>query len=93
MLEEYNTILERVSNLIREGFDREPVYRKEYLKTEIKSYDSKVKINFYLNKTPKEGAHCVCSSIILVDSAFKIHEHYYPQKLLEECEYVEKKIK
>ena len=28
---------------------------------------------------PKEGSHCICLSVILIDSVFKIDKNYYPQ--------------
>ena len=36
-------------------------------------------------KMPKEGSHCICLSITLVDSVFKMGKNYYPQVSLEEC--------
>ena len=42
---------------------------------------------------PKEKAPCKCLSIIKVDSVIKANKKYYPQTLLEECKYVQKKIK
>ena len=32
-LEKYNTIWDKISNSIKKGFDREPVYKEKYLKT------------------------------------------------------------
>ena len=34
-----------------------------------------------------------CLSIIVLDSIVYAHEKYYPQIFLEECEYVQEKIK
>ena len=44
-------------------------------------------------KMPKEKAPCNCLSIIILDSAFKANKKYYPQTLLEECKYEQKRIK
>ena len=41
----------------------------------------------------KEKAPCKCLSIILLDSVIKANKKYYPQTLLEECKYVQEKIK
>ena len=41
---------------------------------------------------PKEKATCKCLSIIMLDSIIKTN-NYYPQTHLEECEYVQEKIK
>ena len=42
---------------------------------------------------PKEKAPCKCLSIIMLDSVIKATKKYYPQRLLEECKYVQEKIK
>ena len=42
---------------------------------------------------PKEKAQCKCLSIIMIDSAIKANEKYYPQTLSEECKYLQEKIK
>ena len=36
---------------------------------------------------------CECLSIIMLDSVTESDEKYYPQKFLEECKYVQEKIK
>ena len=59
----------------------------------MKSYDGKVNTNFYESKIPKEGIHCVCFTITLIDSVFKLDKHYYPEIYLEECKYVVKEKK
>ena len=42
---------------------------------------------------PKEKAPCKCLSIIMLDSVIKANRKYYPQTLLEECKYVQEKMK
>ena len=42
---------------------------------------------------PKEKAWCKCLSIIILDSVIKVNKKYYPQTFLEECKYVQEKIK
>ena len=42
---------------------------------------------------PKENAPCKCLSIIMLDSVIKANKKYYPQIFLEECKYVQEKIK
>ena len=49
--------------------------------------------NFHDIKMPKEKALCKCLSIIMLDSVIKANKRYYPQTLLEECKYVQEKIK
>ena len=60
LLEKYNEIREEVSNIIKKGFDGEPVYNDKYLKNKIKSYKGKVNTNFHSDKIPKEGSNCIC---------------------------------
>ena len=42
---------------------------------------------------PKEKAPCKCLSIIMLDSVIKANKKYYPQTLLEECKYEQKRTK
>ena len=42
---------------------------------------------------PKEGSHCICQSVVLIDSVFKMGKSYYSQVLLKECKYIVKEKK
>ena len=42
---------------------------------------------------PKEKPPCMCLSIIMLDSVIEANKKYYPQTFLEECKYVQEKIK
>ena len=42
---------------------------------------------------PRGKAPCKCLSIIMLDSVIKANKKYYPQTLLEECKYIQEKIK
>ena len=42
---------------------------------------------------PQEKARYKCLSIIMIDFVIKANKKYYPQTLLEECKYVQEKIK
>ena len=42
---------------------------------------------------PKEKVPCKCLSIIMIDSVIKAKKNYDPQTLLEECKFVQEKIK
>ena len=52
VLENYNTIWDKVSADIKKEFDSELVYNKNYLKTKIKSHGYEV-TDFYNKKIPK----------------------------------------
>ena len=41
----------------------------------------------------KEKVPCKCLSIIMLDSVIESDEKYYPQTCLEECKYIQEKIK
>ena len=49
--------------------------------------------NFHNKKLPKEKAPCKCLSIIMQDFIIKANKKYCPQTFLEECKYVQEKIK
>ena len=79
LLEKYNEIWEKVRNITKNEFDSEPVYNKKYLRTKIKSYSEQISTNFHNNKIPNEGSHCICLSVILIDSGYKKGKSYFPQ--------------
>ena len=80
---------------MRIDFESKPVYGDDdkYIKTKIKIYAGSMITNFHNKKMPKEKAPCKCLSIIMLDSVIKANKKYYSQTLLEECKYVQEKIK
>ena len=80
---------------MRIDFESKPVYGDDdkYIKTKIKIYADSMVTNFRIKKMPKEKAPCKCLSIIMLDSVIKANKKYYPQTFLEECKYVQEKIK
>ena len=80
---------------MRIDFESKPVYgdNDKYIKTKIKIYAGSMITNFQSKKMPKEKAPCKCLSIIMLDSVIKANKKYYPQTFLEECKYVQEKIK
>ena len=85
----------KIEKLMRIGFERKPVYGDDdkYIKTKIKVYAGSMITNFHNKKMPKEKAPCKCLSIIMLDSVIKTNKKYYPQTFLEECKYVQEKLK
>ena len=57
------------------------------LETKIKSYGDKINTNFHENRIPKESSHCVCLSVILTDSVFKMGKSHQSQVFFKECKY------
>ena len=49
--------------------------------------------NFRNKKMPKEKAPCRCLSLIMLDSVIETDNKYYPQTFLEDCKYIQEKIK
>ena len=95
LLKNYNKIWEKVEKLMRIDFESKPVYGDDdkYIKTKIKIYAGSMITNFHNKKMPKEKAPCKCLSIIMLDSVIKVNKKYYPQTFLDECKYVQEKIK
>ena len=77
------------------NFESKPVYGDDnkYIKTKIKTYAGSIITNFHNKKMPKEKASYKCLSIIMIDSVIKANKKYYPQTVLEECKYIQEKIK
>ena len=80
---------------MKTNFESKPVYgdNDKYIKTKIKIYTDSIMTNFHNKKMPKEKAPSKCLSIIMIDSVIKANKKYYPQKLLEECKFIQEKIK
>ena len=72
LLKKYNKIWYKISRIIKNGFYSEPVCNDKYLKTKIKSYEGKVNTNVHNDKMSKEGFHCICLLVLLIDSVFKM---------------------
>ena len=95
LLKSYTKIWETTEELMKINFESKPVYGEDvkYIKTKIKTYAGSIITNFHNKKMPKEKAPCKCLSIIMIDSVIKANKKYYPQTLLEECKYIQEKIK
>ena len=95
LFKKYDRIWEKVEKLIRIDFQSKPTYGYDdkYMIKKIKKYADIVITNFHNEKIPKEKVPCKCLSIIMLDSVIESDEKYYPQTFLEECKYVQEKIK
>ena len=65
----------------------------KYIKTKIKVYAKNIITSFHNKKKCKEKIPCKCISIITIDSVIKANKKYYLQTLLEECKYIQEKVK
>ena len=95
LFKKYNQIWKKVEKLMSIDFESKPTYGydNKYIKTKIKTYADIKITNFHHEKMPKEKVPCKCLSIIMPDSVTESDEKYYPQTFLEECKYVQEKIK
>ena len=70
LLKTFKTIWDKVSADIKIQFDSQPVYNKEFLKTEIKSHGDEV-TDFYNKEIRKVDSNQTWIAVISLDSAFK----------------------
>ena len=66
-------------------FDSELFYgdSDKYIKTKIKTHESRVNTNFQGKKILKENASSNCMSLVLLDSVVRVNRKYYPQIFLD----------
>ena len=95
LFKKYNKIWKKVEKLMRIDLESKPTYGygDKYIKTKIKTHADSIITNFHNKKMPKEKVPCKCLSIIMLDSVIESDEKYYLQTFLEECKYVQEKIK
>ena len=94
LIHKHNEIWDRISNLLKKGFDRESVYNDKNIEIKIEIYNNGVYTNFQYKKIPKDNEYCTCLSVILRGSIFvNSDKECYPQIFLEEYRYERKKKK
>ena len=81
-----NKIWGKFSSTTQKISDSEAAYNGQYVK-KTKPYGGKINTEYYRNKVPKEFSHCICSSVIGIDSVYNMNKNYYPKVFLEECKY------
>ena len=98
-LKNYNKIWKKIEKLMKIDFNTETTYGDDdkYVKIKIKTYKDSIITNFYnkkeSKKVPQEKTSHKCLSVIVLDSIIYAYEKCYPQVFLEECKYVQEKIK
>ena len=95
LLKSYDKIWKKTEKLMRKDFESKPVYGDDdkYIKIKTKIYADNMITNFHIKKVLKEKAPCKCLSIIMLDSVIKVNKKYYHQTFLEECKYVQEKLR
>ena len=92
-LKKYKTIWNKISNLLKKGFDSKQVYNGKKIKNKTNIYNNKINTNFPDNKVLGDNECCTYLSVTLLHSVVKINKDYYPQIFLEKCKYAIKKKK
>ena len=72
LLWKYIEVWDKVSKFIKNRFGSEILYNEKYLKTKVTFYEGKINTNFHNDKMLKECCHCICVSVVLIDSLFRI---------------------
>ena len=52
-----------------------------------------VQLQIFVIKKLLKRSPCTCLSVIILDSVIKANKKYYSQTLLDECKYIQEKIK
>ena len=91
LLGKYDTISDKVSADIWTEFGSEPFYKKEYLKTKIKSNCNEV-TDFYGKNITKVGSNHTCFVVFSLDSALKKEDNYYLQEFWKGGKYIKEKV-
>ena len=99
LFKNYNKIWKKIEKLMDIDFNTKPTYGDDdkYIKTKIKTYKDSIITNFYSKKRSKKYQKKKiphkCLSIIILETILYTYEKYYPKIFLEECKYVQGKIK
>ena len=99
LLKNYNTIWKKIEKIVKIDFNTKTTYGDDdkYIKSKIKTYKDSIITNFYnkkgCKKIPEEKIPHKCLSVIILDSIIYAYEKYHAQVFLEECKYVQEKIK
>ena len=100
LFKNYNKIWKKIEKIMKidNYFNTKTTYGDDdKYKSKIKTYKDSIITNFYnkkgCKKIPEEKMPHKCLSVIILDSIIYAYEKYYPQVFLQECKYVQEKIK
>ena len=89
----------KIEKLMKIDFNTKTTYgdNDKYIKAELKTYKDIKITNFYnkkgSKKIPQEKIPHKCLSVIIIDSIIYDMKNITPQVFLEECKYVQEKVK
>ena len=84
-LDQYNEIWDQIRDTLSIKFNSMPVYDEKYIKAKVREFNVMIKINFLIDKVPKENKHYACIACITIDSVMRMGKKDYLQVYLEEC--------
>ena len=87
----YNSIWNKIKELLSVKFYSEPIYDDNYIKTKVKTFIEPIKTLVSEDEIPKERVEYSCIACISIDSVLRVNGKYYPQVYLERCKYKLKK--
>ena len=87
----YNSIWNKIKELLGVKFYSEPTYDNSYIKSKVKTFSDVIKTLFEEDEIPKERVEYACIACISVDSVLKVYKKNYPQVSLKQCKYKIKK--
>ena len=95
LLKEYTKIWETIEGLMKINFESKRVYGDDdkYIKTKIKTYADSIITHFHNKKNAKRKSKMKMFINNNDRFSYKANKKYYPQILLEECKYIQEKIK
>ena len=64
-----------------------PLYENRYIKTKIKQFGHKVRVNFRSLNVPENGVECEYFRIISIDSLIVYENKYYLEVYSDNCAY------
>ena len=87
----YNSIWNKIKELLGVKFYSEPIYDDSYIKSKVKTFSDIIKTLFDGDGIPREKIEYVCIPCVSIDSVLKVDKKYFPQVYLEQCKYKVKK--
>ena len=89
LLEKYDEIMEEKSPIASKKDLIVTLYTLKNIQKLKQSNKGKINTNFHSDKKYRKKAHnCIFLKVILIDSVYRTSKNYYPQVLLEECNFV-----
>ena len=83
----YNSVWNKIKELLAVKFYRGPIYDDSHVKSKVKTFSYVIKTLFDGDEIPKEIVEYAYIACISVGSVLKVDKRNYPQVYLEHCKY------